>query len=313
MKRIVFVFLILACMQVRAQSVVGYWYGMGTVNVGKSANNYMMELIVKQSGNTVQGILNYYFRNSYRSMQVKGYYNTATREMTLNNVPLPYFGSTDEIQVDCSMDFVATHRVAKAGSNLSGRFIGKEGYRYTCPDIVFDFNLNTEAGNQDSVLLALKNFKETRQLWTPSSTDTVVAATVQQRKIENIVVNKEFKERQSEVQNEISVMSDSLAVDFYDNGEVDGDSISVFFNNQLLGANLRLSTHAIHLNIKLDSTKEVNTLSMFANNLGSIPPNTALMLIYDGKNRYEARLSSNLQMNAAVNIRRKKPVQSRRP
>jgi hypothetical protein len=49
-----------------------------------------------------------------------------------------------------------------------------------------------------------------------------------------------------------------------------------------------------------------NELTMFADNLGSIPPNTALMLIYDGKKRYEVRLSSSLEKNATVRIRRKK-------
>src|SRR4029078_13604418 len=109
-------------------------------------------------------------------------------------------------------------------------------------------------------------------------------ATVMQRKIENPVINKEYTERENVVQKEIEVSSDSVQVDFYDNGEIDGDSISVFFNNQLLGANLLLSTRSIHMNIKLDTTKEFNELAMFANNLGSIPPNTALMLVSDGKN-----------------------------
>ena len=77
-------------------------------------------------------------------------------------------------------------------------------------------------------------------------------------------------------------------------------------NDQLMGANLKLSTRSIHLNIKLDSTKEFNTLSMFANNLGSIPPNTALMMIYDGVKRHEIRLSSSLDKNVAVRIKRKK-------
>jgi hypothetical protein len=44
---------------------------------------------------------------------------------------------------------------------------------------------------------------------------------------------------------------------------------------------------------------------MFADNLGSIPPNTALMLVNDGKNRFDIRLSSNLQKSATVRIRRK--------
>ena len=100
--------------------------------------------------------------------------------------------------------------------------------------------------------------------------------------------------------------ADVITLDLYDNGEIDGDSISVFFNDQLLGANLRLSTRSIHLTLQLDSLKEYNTLSMFANNLGSIPPNTALMLVSDGKNRWEVRLSSSLNKNGAVRIKRKK-------
>ena len=60
------------------------------------------------------------------------------------------------------------------------------------------------------------------------------------------------------------------------------------------------------MNIKLDTTKEFNQLAMFANNLGSIPPNTALMLISDGKNRWEVRISSSLDKSGAVRIRRKK-------
>jgi hypothetical protein len=119
------------------------------------------------------------------------------------------------------------------------------------------------------------------------------------------VVNTEYRKRSLEVQNEIEVSSDSLEVDFYDNGEIDGDSISVFFNDKLLGANLRLSTKSIHLNIKLDTTQEVNTLAMFANNLGTLPPNTALMLVYDGKKRYEVRLASSMDKSGAIRIRRK--------
>jgi hypothetical protein len=288
------------------QSVVGYWYGTANVAGKSSTNNYMIELIIKQNQSAVQAIMNCYFKNTFRSIKLNGNYNNLKRELTLLDIPMPYFASTDRVQVDCAMEFVASHRVAKAGSNLTGRFTGKGDYKYTCPDIVFDLKLNTDAGNQDSVLLALRNFKETYQLWTPSATDTAVAATVVQRKIENPVINQEYTERETVVQKEIEVSSDSLQVDFYDNGEVDGDSISVFFNDQLLGANLKLSTRSVHMNVKLDSTKEYNQLAMFANNLGTIPPNTALMLISDGKNRWEVRLTSDLGKTGAVRIKRKK-------
>jgi hypothetical protein len=45
---------------------------------------------------------------------------------------------------------------------------------------------------------------------------------------------------------------------------------------------------------------------MFAENLGRIPPNTALMIIHDGIQRHEIFLTSTLNSNGTVRIRRKK-------
>ncbi len=305
MKKITVFFLIIISLQASSQKVIGYWYGTGNVANGGSANNYLVEMIVKQNNTSVEAILNYYFRNTFRSYKLNGNYNSLTREMKLFNIAVPYFGSTANMEVDCIMDFVATHRVAKAGSNLLGRFVGRDQYKYTCPDIVFDLRLNEEAGNQDSVLTALRNYKETYQLWKPTAADTL-ATNIIARPVVNYVVNREYKERQNEIAQEIVVDTDSIQVDFYDNGDIDGDSISVFLNDKLMTFNRLLSTRAIHFNIKLDSTREVNEITMFADNLGRIPPNTALMLLYDGKQRHEVRLSSNLQKNATVRIRRKK-------
>jgi hypothetical protein len=304
------VFLVLAlCFTVaaQAQSVNGYWYGTATVNNRGNANNYLMELVIDQKGgSSVQALINYYFKNTFRSFKVPGVYNAKDRTLQFRDIPITYFGSTANLEVDCMMDFIAQLRVARAGSNLSGRFVGKEGYKYTCPDIVFNIQLNEAANNRDSILTALREYKETYQLWTPSATDTVVAATVIQRPIINYVVANAYKERENVVAQEIEIEADSLRIDFYDNGEVDGDSISIFFNDKLLASSQKLSAKAIHLTLGLDSTKEYNDLAMFADNLGSIPPNTALMLIYDGKKRYEVRLSSSLQKNGTVRIRRKK-------
>jgi hypothetical protein len=290
------------------QNVVGYWYGNANVQNGGSANNYLFELILQQNKSSVVGVINYYFRNTFRSFKLNGSYNAATRQLVINNIPVTYYASTGSMEVDCAMDLSATLRVAKAGSNLNGRLIGKSAYRNTCPEIFFDFKLNKDATNQDSILTALREFKETYQLWRPSATDTLVAATIIQRPVVNYVVTNQYKERETEVVDEIVVESDSLQVDFYDNGEVDGDSISIFFNKQLLAFNRILSARSIQFTVGLDTTKEINEISMFADNLGRIPPNTALMLVYDGKKRYEVRLSSNLKKNASVLIRRKKPA-----
>jgi hypothetical protein len=168
--------------------------------------------------------------------------------------------------------------------------------------------LNADISKKDSVLRAISEYKETRQVWTPSSYDTLTAVNVIQRKVTNYVVENQFKEREIEISSELEVDSDTLSVDFYDNGEVDGDSVSVFFNNQLLVSAQRLSERAIHFSLAMDTSKGVNELSMFADNLGSIPPNTALMIVDDGKQKYEVRLTSSLQKNGTVRIRRKKKV-----
>lgn len=291
----------------QAQTVNGYWYGTATVKNSNDVSNYLVELIIDQkSGSSVQALINYYFKNTFRSFKVNGSYNAADRTLRFPNIPITYFASTSQLEVDCMMDLVAQLRVARAGSNLSGKFVGKEGYKYTCPEILFNIQLNEAANNRDSILTALRLYKETYQLWTPSATDTLVAATVIQRPVVNYVVSNAYKERENIVAQEIVAESDSLKIDFYDNGEVDGDSISIFFNDKLLASSQKLSAKAIHLAIGLDSAKEYNDIAMFADNLGSIPPNTALMLVYDGKKRYEVRLSSSLEKNGTLRIRRKK-------
>ena len=307
MKHLLLGLLLLTSAVAGAQKVTGYWYGNANVMVAGNNNNYLIEIILDQkSGSQVQGIINYYFKNTYRSFKANGVYNATTRTLQFFDIPVTYFGSTTRFEVDCMMDFVGQLRVAKAGSSLNGSFVAKKEYRNTCPEIGFAINLNEQANNRDSILTALREYKETYQLWTPSATDTAVAATIIQRPIVNYVVADRFKERTKVVAQEIEVESDSLVVDFYDNGEVDGDSISVFYNDKLLASSQRLSAKSVQLKLTLDSLREYNEVAMFADNLGSIPPNTALMILYDGKQRHEVRISSTLQNNGTVRIRRKK-------
>lgn len=306
MKKILLAAGLFLSIQSQAQTVFGYWYGYANVKTKVAASNYLVELILQPEKGYVKGILNYYFKNTYRSLQVKGNYNNASRQLNLYDIPVTYFGSNTQMEVDCMMNLLATLRVAQAGSVLQGSFKGQPDYQYTCPDINFTLTLNSDVSVRDSVLKAIREYKETYQVWTPGDKDTLRQVTIIQRKVSNLVVESQYKQRENVINNEIEVDSDSLTVDFYDNGEVDGDSISVFFNNQLLAFYQRLSTKAIHFDLVLDSAKELNELSMFADNLGSIPPNTALMIVSDGKKRHEIRMTSNLERNAVLRIRRKK-------
>jgi len=118
-----------------------------------------------------------------------------------------------------------------------------------------------------------------------------------------IRINEDFKKRKQIVSKQIEVTSDSIRLSFYDNAEVDGDSISVFLNGKLVVAHQELSERAFNVYVQLDTNLETNEVSMFAENLGKYPPNTALMVISDGDKRYETFLSSDFKGNATIKLK----------
>lgn len=297
---------LLFSLQIFSQTPTGYWYGAANVKSKNTYSNYLVELILEQDHNNVKGVLNYFFRNTYRSIPIRGTYNSNTRLVYISDIPVSYYGSYYNRDVDCAMNFAATLRVSQINSVLKGSFLSKPEYKYTCPEILFTLKLNADSLKQDSVKQAIKILKETFQVWRPGEADTIAAVKIQPRNVINYVVSNQFKEREKVLADELVVESDTLKVDLYDNGEIDGDSISVFYNDKLIAFNRILSTRSVHFDIVLDSTKEINELTMFADNLGSIPPNTALMLVNDGKKRYEIRLTSNLEKNATIRIKKKK-------
>ena len=289
-----------------SQSVFGYWYGNANVKGSSSSNNYLIELVLMPEKNYVKGVLNYYFKKDYTSLSVKGDYDAANRRVTLYNIPVPYHGSTGNFQINCPMTFTAVLRAAQAGSNLIGSFISASEYKYTCSELTFSLVKNSDASKTDSVLKAISEFKEVHQVWKPADEDTIVAVSVVPRKVINYVSEKEFTIRKEIVAREIEVSSDSIRVDVYDNGEIDGDMISVFFNKQLILYNQKLTHRSIHIDIILEPGKEYNEISMFAENLGLIPPNTALMVIYDGKEKINVPISANMENNGTIRIKKKK-------
>lgn len=97
----------------------------------------------------------------------------------------------------------------------------------------------------------------------------------------------------------INVKNKKISVDLYDDGDVDNDIVSVYFNGVAVVSKKSLSTKPLSLTLNIEPDKP-NELILFAENLGNIPPNTALMIINDGPNRHEVRLSADLKNNAEV-------------
>lgn len=109
-----------------------------------------------------------------------------------------------------------------------------------------------------------------------------------------------FEKRKSEVLKTIQIENETFKVDLYDNGEIDGDSISLFYNNKLIVSHKRLTTKPLSLTLNIPEDDTVNELTMYAENLGEIPPNTALMVVTDGDKRYEVRIASDLKNSGTI-------------
>ncbi len=113
-------------------------------------------------------------------------------------------------------------------------------------------------------------------------------------------------QRKTETVQVVDFVSDSLVVALYDNGEIDGDTVSVLLNGEVFIAKQGLKASAIKKTIYITPGNEELTLILYAENLGKYPPNTGLLMVYDGEERYQLRFSADFSKNASVVFRRKK-------
>jgi hypothetical protein len=111
--------------------------------------------------------------------------------------------------------------------------------------------------------------------------------------------------RKSEFSQEVYFKSDSLILTLYDNGEIDGDTVSVYLNGEVVMPSQGLKSSAIRKTIHMDDGLETFTLVMFAESLGKYPPNTGLLVIRDGNDVYNLRFSSDFQKSSGIVFRRK--------
>jgi len=118
----------------------------------------------------------------------------------------------------------------------------------------------------------------------------------------NIPIPDVIKTRSNPLIKTITTNAPDIKVELYDNGEIDGDTITVYDNNQVIAWKKGLTDKPIILNIKADESTPVHEFVMVADNLGSIPPNTALMIITTGGKRYQLYISSDKQKNARVEV-----------
>ena len=109
-----------------------------------------------------------------------------------------------------------------------------------------------------------------------------------------------LKTRENALVRRIETEASEIKIELYDNGEIDGDTISIYHNNTLVRSHMRLSRNPISVSIGVNPDQPHHEIVMVAENLGSIPPNTSVMIITTASKRYEVLISSSEQKNAKV-------------
>lgn len=128
--------------------------------------------------------------------------------------------------------------------------------------------------------------------------------------IEKPILAKEEKvteykdDRKLTIAKKFEVTSTIISMEFWDHGKVDNDTVSIYLNNKIILNKVMLEKK--HKSIEINLTEDKNYFIFHAENLGTVPPNTAAFKIkYDGKEE-KVILNSNLHNSGAILFERKK-------
>jgi hypothetical protein len=106
--------------------------------------------------------------------------------------------------------------------------------------------------------------------------------------------------RSNELVRTITVNTNEVTLNIYDDGAIDHDTVTVFLDKKMVVAHAMLTDRAIVVTLHLDDSHPYHEVVMVADNEGEIPPNTSLMIVKAGDKEYEVRITSTEQKNAVV-------------
>lgn len=257
-----------------AQDLSGIWKGTLTQGPGGCYPKYFLELQMNFSNNIITGkVYDYYDTSKFVKLSFTGKYNPQTHRLVLiENKVLQSKIPSD--CVPCIKTYDLTYSKQDNDEIMEGELKGHTTERQNaCPP--------------GKIILK----KTTRSDFPVDIEQSDELASLEQ--------NIHLQPRAIDLKTSIEVDSSKIKLEFYDDAEVDGDTITVFVNNKLLLYRqcLTLKPLTIYFNAFPGTQYE---LVMYADNLGSIPPNTALMVVTAGSKKLDVYLSSSEQKSAAV-------------
>ncbi|MEO6316503.1 MAG: hypothetical protein ABIU63_05745 [Chitinophagaceae bacterium] len=276
MRNLLFILVLLTACKTNGQDLNGIWRGKLTQAPGGCFPEYTIEIQINfiPTANTLSGkAYDYHDTSRYVKLDFIGRYNSNTKRMvivenTLLETRIP----------DACVPCIKTYDLSwsKNGDEeiLSGECKGREyGSNNACP--AYKIVLRKVATSDFGV-----------------DVDQTPELQALQKKLR-------LQPRSKELVKTFSIPTGDIKLDFYDNAEIDNDTITVLLNGKLLLYRKMLTARPLSISLNAFPNTPYE-LVMYADNLGSIPPNTALLVITAGLKKYEVRLASSEEKSAAV-------------
>lgn len=277
MKWFIFLSGLLLSLTGSAQDLSGIWRGSLTQEPGGCFPVYKLEVQLILSGSNVEGYAyDYYDKTRFVKHHFKGTYQEKEKKLVLVEDLLLEVQIPSDCVV-CTKTYDLSYASDQGREALTGRWTGIESdTKRTCP-----------AGE-------ITIFRELLADFPKAESDSIRLLTRQGL--------EKVQQRTTELVQTLLLDSPTIKIDLYDNAEIDNDTVTIYLNKELLLYRQRLTNKALSITVKA-VVGEVYELIMYADNLGSIPPNTALMTVSSGRDKYEVRLSASDKKNAAVRFR----------
>lgn len=262
------------------QDMNGIWRGKLTQEPGGCYPEYFIELQIKHADQFITGFTyDYYDTVKYIKLNFNGRVNVQTRRMLITENKVLTFRIPKEC-TPCIKTYDLTLRKINNEDVLEGKWNGvKMGTAAECPP-----------GN-----IYLKRVNQSAFASEASQLDQAV--------VQGLV---KVDRRRIEIVKTLTIDTSNITLELYDNGQIDGDTISIYLNRQLILYKGGLAAKPITLHVPVRPSTDYEMI-MYAENLGSIPPNTALMVVTVGAKKYEIYLSSSEVKSAAVRFRYEPP------
>lgn len=263
---------------VSAQQIDGIWKGRLVMAPGACFPIYNIELQLKLDSNKITGTA-YHFSDSanYVKENLEGFYDKDSNIISLQEIGITTYKVKDEC-VPCIKKYkLSFHR---GGDNN----VKEEQLKGTWSGKAIDGKTTCNPGTVVFVRFDKSSFKP-------------------EIKLPPTVTN-----RKAELVKEIKVDTGNIKIDYYDNGQIDGDTISVYVNGLPVIFHKLITANPLTMNVRIDLKNTVQDVLMVGENMGTIPPNTALVIIKAGEKRYQLLLKSDEQKNALVRFIYEKPV-----